>query len=178
MSQNDTITISPSNQPVTGLGGQDTITLSSVTAPIYTTDTIDLSMLGAVGSGNLTSPYTVTSSINPYPYPNAAVSGGFTAGMGWTNTTGNTPWLSQSSASTKINLEGENADIVVNGVSLVDAINSIKDRLNCLQINPALEAEWEELRALGDQYRELERQILEKQATWDRLRAMPKLDIE
>jgi hypothetical protein len=163
-------TIGPSNQTtVSGLGGQDTITLSSVTAPVYQTDTIDLSMLGAVGSGNLTSPYTVTTGA----FPNVAVSGGFTAGMGWPNTTGNTPWLSQTSASTKINLEGKNADIVINGHSLVDAINSINDRLNCLQINPALEKEWDELRALGDQYRELEQQILEKQATWDRLKAMP-----
>jgi hypothetical protein len=168
-------TVSPSNQTTTsGLGGQDTITLSSVTAPVYQTDTIDLSMLGAVGSGNLTSPYTVTAGA----FPNVAVSGGFTVGTGWNGTTGNTPWLSQTSASTKINLEGENADIVVNGHSLVDAINQIKDRLNCLQINPALEKEWEELRALGDQYRELERQILEKQATWDRLKAMPRVDIE
>jgi hypothetical protein len=167
---NDTITLSSATQ--------DTITLSSVSAPVYQTDTIDLSMLGAVGSGNLTSPYTVTSSINPYPYPNAAVGGGFTAGMGWTNTTSNTPWLSQSNTAPKINLDGEGADIVVNGHSLVDAINSIRDRLNCLQINPALEAEWEELRALGDQYRELEQQILEKQATWDRLRAMPPPEID
>jgi hypothetical protein len=163
---NDTITLSSA--------GQDTITLSSVTAPVYHVDTIDLSMLGAVGSGNLTSPYTVTTSA----FPNVVAGGGFTAGVGWTNTTGNTPWLSQTSASTKINLEGENADIVVNGHSLVDAINSIKDRLNCLQINPALEAEWDQLRDLGDQYRDLEKQILEKQATWDRLKAMPKLDID
>jgi hypothetical protein len=163
---NDTITLSSA--------GQDTITLSSVTAPVYQVDTIDLSMLGAVGSGNLTSPYTVTAGA----FPNVAVSGGFTVGTGWNGTTGNTPWLSQTSASTKINLEGENADIVVNGHSLVDAINQIKDRLNCLQINPKLEAEWEELRSLGDQYRKLEQQILEKQATWDRLRAMPPPEID
>jgi hypothetical protein len=156
---NDTITLSSA--------GQDTITLSSVTAPVYQVDTIDLSMLGAVGSANLTSPYTVTTGIT----------GGFAPGTGWT-TSGNTPWLSQSSASTKINLEGENADIVVNGVSLVDAINSIRDRLNCLQVNPELEAEWEELKVLGDQYRKLEQHIRDKQATWDKLKAMPEVNLE
>jgi hypothetical protein len=145
-----------------------------VNAQVYQVDTIDLSMLGAVGSGNLTSPCTVTTSA----FPNVVAGGGFTAGVGWTGTTGNTPWLSQSSASTKINLEGEGADIVVNGSSLVDAINSIRDRLNCLQINPKLEAEWDELRAMGDQYRQLEQQILDKQATWDRLKAMPAPEIE
>ena len=173
MSQNDTITISPSNQPVTGLGGQDTITLSSVTAPIYTTDTIDLSMLSN-SNVTLTSPYTITSSLNPI----TTISGGFTAGTGWTTATNTAPWFNQNGTAPKINLDGEGADIVVNGSSLVDAINSIKDRLNCLQINPKLEAEWDELRVLGDQYRKLEQQILEKQATWDRLKAMPKVDID
>jgi hypothetical protein len=170
MSQNDTITISPSNQPVTGLGGQDTITLSSVTAPIYTTDSIDLSMLS---NSNITSPYTITSGLTASTHP-----GAFTAGTGWTTGTNTAPWFTQSNVAPKINLDGEGADIVVNGSSLVDAINSIKDRLNCLQINPKLEAEWEELKALGDQYRKLEQHILDKQATWDRLKAMPKVDID
>jgi hypothetical protein len=140
---------------------------------VYQVDTIDLSMLGAVGSGSLTSPYTVTTGA----FPNAAVGGGFSAGTGWT-TSGNTPWLTKSNTAPKINLDGEGADIVVNGASLVDAINSIRDRLNCLQINPELEKEWDELRALGDQYRKLEQQILDKQATWDRLKAMPKMELD
>jgi hypothetical protein len=163
---NNTITLSSADQ--------DTITLSSVTAPVYQVDTIDLSMLGAVGSGNLTSPYTVTTSA----FPNVVASGGFTAGTGWTTGTNTAPWFTQSNIAPKINLDGEGADIVINGVSLVDAVNSIRDRLNCLQINPALEAEWDQLKDLGDQYRELERQILEKQATWDRLKAMPAPEID
>jgi hypothetical protein len=139
-------------------------TTASVTAPA----SLSLDLSGTFSNVNLTSPYTVTTS------PNAAVSGGFTMGTTYTS-----PWFTQSNLTApKIKLDGEGADIVVNGHSLVDAINSIKDRLNCLQINPALEKEWDQLRALGDQYRELERQILEKQATWDRLRAMPPPDID
>jgi len=154
----------------------DTITLSSypwpntVTAGGLSFSNANIGAVGSITGG----PYTVTAGA----FPNVAVSGGFTVGTGWNGTTGNTPWLSQTSASTKINLEGENADIVVNGHSLVDAINSIKDRLNCLQINPKLEAEWDELKALGDQYRKLEKHILDKQATWDRLKAMPPPEIE
>jgi hypothetical protein len=113
---------------------------------------------------SLSSPTTVTS---------AAVGGGFTIG-----TTAAAPWFTQNTASTKINLDGENADIVINGSSLVDAINNIRDRLNCLQVNPVLEKEWNELKALGDQYRKLEQEILNKQATWDRLKAMPKPEID
>jgi hypothetical protein len=113
---------------------------------------------------SLSSPNTVTSTLSH----NATVSGGFTMGTTYTP-----PWFTQSNVAPKINLDGEGADIVVNGSSLVEAINSIRDRLNCLQINPALEKEWEELKSLGDQYRKLEQQILDKQATWDRLKAMP-----
>jgi hypothetical protein len=155
---NDTITLSSA--------GQDTITLSSVAASVYQTDTIDLSMLNNMTTNG--APYTVTT----------GMTGGFAPGAGWTTGTNTSPWYTQSNTSPRINLDGEGADIVVNGSSLVDAINSIKDRLNCLQINPELESEWEELRALGDQYRKLEQHILDKQATWDRLRAMPPPDID
>jgi hypothetical protein len=151
-----------------GLGEQDTITLSSVTAPVYTTDTINLARIGASNTV-LGSPYTVTSTLSP----NTAVGGGFTMGTTYTP-----PWFTQSNVAPKINLDGEGADIVVNGSSLVDAINSIKDRLNCLQINPKLEAEWLELKQLGDQYRKLEQHIRDKQATWDKLKAMPRVDPE
>jgi hypothetical protein len=113
---------------------------------------------------SLSSPTTVFSS----PSPNATVSGGFTMGNTYT-----APWFTQNAASTKITLDGEDADIVVNGSSLVKAIDAIQQRLNCLQVNPKLEKEWNELKALGDQYRKLEQEILDKQATWDRLKAMP-----
>jgi hypothetical protein len=41
-----------------------------------------------------------------------------------------------------------------------------------------LESEWDKLRELGDAYRALEKHILEKQATWDRLKAMPPPEID
>jgi hypothetical protein len=72
-----------------------------------------------------------------------------------------------------ISLKGDNADIKVNGWSLKDAINRIEERLNLLNPNQDLEKEWEDLRSLGKQYRELEQHIKDKMATWDRLKAMP-----
>jgi hypothetical protein len=142
-----------------GLNSSDTITLSSLN---YNNTIIG----GGYTTASTHGPFTVSGVINPNTSPYT-----FSAG---TNTN---PWYSNT-ASSKIRLDGADADIVVNGFSLVDAINSIQDRLNCLQINPKLEKEWEELRALGDQYRELEKQILEKQATWDRLKAMPPPEID
>jgi len=67
-------------------------------------------------------------------------------------------------------LTGENADIRINGVSLIDTINQIRERLNLLVPNPKIEADWEELRILGDQYRALEAQLKEQQQTWDLLK--------
>jgi len=139
-----------------------------------TTDTITLSSLtdsNVIVGGGYSVPWTTTSGTSGVINPNTSP---YTFSAG-TNTA---PWFTQSPTSAKINLEGKDADIVINGSSLVDAINSIKDRLNCLQINPELEKEWEELGALGDQYRRLEKHILEKQATWDRLKAMPPPDID
>ena len=81
-----------------------------------------------------------------------------------TNNTLNVP------TSGRMELRGNQADIVINGVSLNDTLRSIQDRLNMLQPNRELEADWDQLRAIGEQYRELEKQLMEKQRAWDLLR--------
>jgi hypothetical protein len=124
------------------------------TAPALT-DTITLS---SVSGATYTGPYTInTSDVTSIANPWA------------TNATLKSP---------RIQLNGPDADIEVNGESLMATLSIIKERLNYLQVNPELEAEWNELRELGDQYRELERQIQEKQATWSRLKAMPPPNID
>ena len=67
-------------------------------------------------------------------------------------------------------LRGNQADIVINDVSLNDTLRSIQDRLNMLRPNRELEAEWDQLRDLGEQYRDLEKQLMEKQRAWDILK--------
>jgi len=103
-------------------------------------------------------PYTITGS----PHSNVTI----TAGAGISN-----PWTTTTSS--KIKLDGAEADIEINGISLLKTMQEIQSRLNLLQPNTALEAEWAELFELGRKYRELEQQIKDKQATWDRLKAMP-----
>ena len=66
-----------------------------------------------------------------------------------------------------ITLEGKDADVIINGVSLKSTLQGINDRLAILQVNPELEAEFDELHALAEQYRALERKLLEKKAVWD-----------
>jgi hypothetical protein len=96
-----------------------------------------------------------------------------TAGHVWTTGTTSPYTFNPGHSSGKIQLTGKDADIEVNGWSIVESIKKIEERLNILTPNTKLEAEWEELQALGEQYRRLEQHIKDKQATWDRLKAMP-----
>jgi hypothetical protein len=69
--------------------------------------------------------------------------------------------------SSKIQLDGPEADIEINGESLIDMLRNIEQRLNILKPNPELESEWTELKALGDAYRALEAKIQAKMKTWE-----------
>ena len=102
-------------------------------------------------------------------FPNVSITGPYTVNSG-TGVSAN-PW--SFNPSPKLKLDGEGADIEVNGLSLIKMLQEIQSRLNILQPNTALEAEWNELFELGKKYRELEQHIKDKQATWDRLKAMP-----
>ena len=135
------------------LYGDDTITLSN-----YPWNNTSITNTSITGGG-----YTISS-------PNVGVSTG-TYSLGGAGTGINVnPWAKSSA---KIQLDGEDADIKINGWSLIDAIQKIEQRLNILHPNTELETEWEELRTLGEQYRKLEQHIKDKQATWDKLKAMP-----
>jgi hypothetical protein len=141
-----------------------------------TDNTIDtISITGAQGSNtsiggtwDLTAgPYTTsidTSNLMWSSTPNTV----------WTTNT--TDWSIGTSVSQSgtMELKGDNADIVVNGESLMQTLQVLKDRLNWLQPNPDMEAEWDELRELGERYRELERQCQEKSQVWNTLKTMPK----
>ena len=69
-----------------------------------------------------------------------------------------------------IELRGKNADIRVNGESLMETLKGIQGRLNMLRHNTELEAEWDQLRELGDQYRKLEAEFKEKSTMWNTLK--------
>jgi hypothetical protein len=89
-----------------------------------------------------------------------------TPGPGVTNT-----------GSTVIDLNGPNADIKINGVSLIEKIDAIAERLTLLVPNPKIESEWDQLKALGDEYRALEAKLIEQGKMWDKLKSMPKPEL-
>ena len=85
----------------------------------------------------------------------------------------NTTWSTTTAMLTpngQIELKGDQADVVINGVSLTDTLKGIQDRLCMLQPNTALEADWDQLQKLGKQYRTLEAELVEKQRAWNILK--------
>lgn len=110
---------------------------------------------------------------------NWGVSPTLTTGTSFTYNGPNTVWTSTGTGganigqSGKISLKGENADVDINGKSLKSWMEKVEERLNILTPNTELEAEWDELRELGERYRELEQRCKEKAETWKKLKAMP-----
>jgi hypothetical protein len=118
-------------------------------------------------TASVTDSITVSNTGGPYAITSAT---GITVPWTGTSTTSNTLNINDSSwnkpASTKIRLDGPEADIEINGESLTGMLKTIEQRLNILRPNEALESEWEELKALGDAYRKLEADIEAKMKTW------------
>jgi len=125
----------------------------------------------AIGGGTGT---TVLGNIGAYGATNTWT--GTTTGLGqWTNgATGVGQIPVTVNASGKIDLQGESADITINGTSLLATLAALQERLNWMQPATDLEAEWDQLRELGDRYRELEQQCREKSQMWTKLRTLPK----
>ena len=121
----------------------------------------------------------------PDPYANVYVSagGGGGGGSGATYTIGNAWNGSTTAASSVLTVSaGSQPSLKVSGDAEISGtlkwrnrdmdqwIESVESRLAMLQPNPKLEAEFDKLKELGDQYRALEQEILEKQKVWDILK--------
>jgi hypothetical protein len=104
----------------------------------------------------------------------AAIGGG--TGYTYTTTgTSSSPWISSPSTlkveqSGSIEIQGEGADIKMNGKSMKAWMEKVEERLNILTPNPELEADWDELQELGERYRALEKKCKEKAQMWAALK--------
>ena len=87
-----------------------------------------------------------------------------TLGPVWSDTFNTKP-------SGKITLNGDDADIEINGESMVGMLREIRDRLNIIQVSETMEAEWDELRALREQYEAKLAECREKSRAWTALGA-------
>ena len=85
-----------------------------------------------------------------------------------TNTNGiGFPWSMQEVKS-KVQITSE--DIFIDGQGLSERLGKIEKRLDILVVNPALEQKYEQLKKLGEEYRQLEKELLEKDKVLDILK--------
>lgn len=78
-----------------------------------------------------------------------------------------------SAGGDSLNVSGDanfQGDIKLKGKSLSEVLDNIEQRLAILHPNPKLEEKWEKLKELGDEYRRLEKEILEGEQIWDILK--------
>jgi hypothetical protein len=71
----------------------------------------------------------------------------------------------------RISLQGDDADIEINGESVVGMLREIRDRLNIIQVSETMEAEWDELRVLRQQYEAKLAECRTKSQAWSALSA-------
>ncbi len=130
---------------ISGGAGSDTITIGGLTGSLYSY-TLPTTTMASVTIPN--GGYTLSTSSGTYSYTNS---------YAYDN-------------SVNITTDGitmkEGTDIKVGGKSLVEAIDKIEERLGILHPNPALEDRWEQLKALRQQYQDLEKELLEKEKMW------------
>lgn len=126
---------------------------SSLSAPSGAT------LIGNTVSGTLTAGTSIWT--NPI-YTATATPANTTIGVSGWYTSGNIP-----TPSIKVVGDAEfEGEVKIKGVKLDERLNAIEDRLAILRPNYDLEGKWEELKELGERYRQLEKEILEKEAMW------------
>ena len=109
---------------------------------------------------NYTTPY------DSYNYGNLTLSNGLNGTTWAVNPVTVTP-------SAIVQLNGENADIVMNGESLKETLQAIKEALripNRVERDDKLEKDFEEIRELREKYEQKVREYKEKQRVWNVLK--------
>lgn len=90
----------------------------------------------------------------------------------WVGTSWNTAPVTISQSAT-IDLKGKDADVIINGESLKETLQAIKDALKIpgrIQQDAKLEESFQELRQLREQYEQSVKDYKEKQKVWETLK--------
>ena len=147
----------------------DTITLGS-----GINDIISMSQIN-----NITGYDTLTAGISATTGP---WSGGTFTYPNHTYTTNTQPiGVVSDGINSSLHVRGEanfDSDVKIKGKSLLETIERLEQRLAILSPNPELESEWEDLKRLGDEYRKLEAHIKDKMKVWEKLKDLPKIDLD
>lgn len=95
-----------------------------------------------------------------------------TNGLYW-NDLNTTSTISIGADSKALTVKGEaefENDITIKGVKLMETLEKIEQRLNILRVDPQLEERWAELKELGERYRALEAECIDKELIIDILK--------
>jgi hypothetical protein len=105
------------------------------------------------GAGNYSSITYTTDTSDPYTIT-------LDDSYGYSSDFGSYEWTLSETGSKGIDItEG---DLTIEGRSMKEFMDNVEKRLAILNVNQELEEQWEELKKLGDKYRELEEQLLER----------------
>ena len=153
------------------------MSISATPIPTLTLDELDqltTSITSGIGTDTITYNPIWSTTGTVVPGYGAAIGNG---GTGYTYASPNTvPWISTGTGtlsveqSGSIEIQGENADIKMNGKSMKAWMEKVEERLNILTPNPELEKDWDDLRRLGQRYRALEKKCKEKAKMWEALK--------
>ena len=176
MSNNDTITINESDI-LASIDDTDTITLSNWDSPLktsltdsYTFPSATLGTASSISSGGSGATLT-TSGTGGLMWGNVGTPYTYTGAPGTINTGGN--WTTYNNQPTILKVEGDaefKGEVTIRGVKLDDRLTAIEERLGILRPNNDLEGKWDKLKALGEEYRRLEKEILEGEDIWATLK--------
>lgn len=140
-----------------GIGSTPSVTIGTGIFGTNSTSTTGIWTTGGTSTPSVTISAPTWTTANPYTVMGAGSNGHVGVDQGG-----------------KIKLQGENADLDINGKSLKTWMEKVEERLNILTPNTELEAEWDELKRLGERYRKLEKKCQEKADMWKKLKSMPK----
>jgi len=176
VSNNDTITITEDD--LLASIDDDTITLSGWNSPLSTS--LNTSMYPPATLGTPTSitsggsGATLTTSVSGsggLMWGNVGTPYTYTGAPGTISTGGN--WTTYNNQPSIMRVEGDaefKGEVTIRGVKLDERLTAIEERLGILRPNNDLEGKWEKLKALGEEYRKLEKEILEGENIWDILK--------
>ena len=105
-------------------------------------------------------------------FGNLSVGNATTGAFSWNNAS----WAGTTAVTMTPNVLEVSGDAVfkgnirVKGRDLTDWLEQVESRLAILQVNPDMEAEFDELKALGDAYREAERRFNEQKRVYEILK--------
>jgi len=98
--------------------------------------------------------------------PGYIITNGSSGSYNW-GTTSNTVNTSLSGATLHVKGDADfEGEVSIKGKNIADMFAKIEERLAILHPNPKLEEKWERLKSLGQMYRELEAEIIEKEKIW------------